>query len=202
PGRRRRGRWRSPPGRCCGRRTPTGPRPRPAPRPRPRRPPGLGARPPRWRRGPGPARPGRRRRQRCRPRGGETSRWVRRDGGPLPERGAPPQSHTAPRPEGGNIAPGRGRPGPARKGSVRTTEVAVDTSRAHVVDLTDAVDEFVHGQGEGLLSVCAPHATAGLALMETGSGSEEDLEELLERVLPREDRYRHRHGSRGHGGDH
>ena len=45
-------------------------------------------------------------------------------------------------------------------------------------------------------------ATAGVALMETGSGSEEDLEELLERVLPRDDRYRHRHGSVGHGGDH
>jgi secondary thiamine-phosphate synthase enzyme len=85
---------------------------------------------------------------------------------------------------------------------VRTTEVAVDTSRAHVVDLTDAVDEFVHGQGDGLLSVFAPHATAGLALMETGSGSEEDLEELLERLLPRDVRYRHRHGSRGHGADH
>ncbi|MGH2576899.1 MAG: YjbQ family protein, partial [Actinomycetota bacterium] len=45
-------------------------------------------------------------------------------------------------------------------------------------------------------------ATAGLALMETGSGSEADLEELLERILPRDDRYTHRHGARGHGGDH
>jgi secondary thiamine-phosphate synthase enzyme len=50
--------------------------------------------------------------------------------------------------------------------------------------------------------VFLPHATAGLALMETGAGSEADLEELLERLLPRDDRYRHRHGSRGHGGDH
>jgi secondary thiamine-phosphate synthase enzyme len=50
--------------------------------------------------------------------------------------------------------------------------------------------------------VFAPHATAGLALMETGSGSEEDLDELLERLLPRDDRYAHRHGTRGHGGDH
>jgi secondary thiamine-phosphate synthase enzyme len=50
--------------------------------------------------------------------------------------------------------------------------------------------------------VFLPHATAGLALMETGSASERDLEEVLERLLPREDRYAHRHGSVGHGGDH
>jgi secondary thiamine-phosphate synthase enzyme len=53
-----------------------------------------------------------------------------------------------------------------------------------------------------LLHVFVPHATVGVALMETGSGSESDLEELLERLLPRDDRYAHRHGSRGHGGDH
>ena len=47
-----------------------------------------------------------------------------------------------------------------------------------------------------------PHATAGLALIETGSGSERDLEEVIERLLPRDDRYAHRHGSVGHGGDH
>ncbi len=47
-----------------------------------------------------------------------------------------------------------------------------------------------------------PHATAGVALMETGSGSEADLEELLSRLLPRDDRYRHRHGAKGHGADH
>lgn len=56
--------------------------------------------------------------------------------------------------------------------------------------------------GDGLLHVFAPHATAGIALMETGSGSEHDLEELIERLLPRDDRYMHRHGSTGHGGDH
>jgi secondary thiamine-phosphate synthase enzyme len=50
--------------------------------------------------------------------------------------------------------------------------------------------------------VFVPHATAGLALMETGSGSEEDLEDALERLLPRDNRYRHAHGSRGHGADH
>jgi secondary thiamine-phosphate synthase enzyme len=53
-----------------------------------------------------------------------------------------------------------------------------------------------------LLHVFVPHATAGVALMETGSGSEMDLDALLERVLPRDDRYEHRHGSIGHGGDH
>lgn len=62
--------------------------------------------------------------------------------------------------------------------------------------------DFCRGRGDGLLNVFAPHATAGLALMETGSGSEADLEALLERLLPRDDRYRHRHGSPGHGADH
>jgi secondary thiamine-phosphate synthase enzyme len=52
------------------------------------------------------------------------------------------------------------------------------------------------------MHVFAPHATAGIALMETGSGSESDLDELLDRLLPRDDRYRHAHGSRGHGADH
>jgi secondary thiamine-phosphate synthase enzyme len=56
--------------------------------------------------------------------------------------------------------------------------------------------------GDGLVHVFLPHATAVLALMETGSGSEEDLEAALERLLPRDDRYSHRHGSVGHGGDH
>ena len=61
---------------------------------------------------------------------------------------------------------------------------------------------FCAGRGDGLLSVFAPHATAGVALMELGSGSEPDLDEALARLLPRDDRYRHRHGSRGHGADH
>lgn len=83
-----------------------------------------------------------------------------------------------------------------------TTELRLDTSGRRVTDLTDEVVGFCSGRGEGLLSVFAPHATAGLALMEVGSGSEADLEELLQRLLPRDDRYRHRHGSPGHGGDH
>lgn len=61
---------------------------------------------------------------------------------------------------------------------------------------------FCDGRGDGLCHVLAPHATAGLALMETGSGSEADLSQALDRLLPRDDRYRHRHGSTGHGADH
>ncbi len=52
------------------------------------------------------------------------------------------------------------------------------------------------------MHVFLPHATCGVALMETGSGSEADLADALERLLPRDDRYRHAHGSVGHGGDH
>jgi secondary thiamine-phosphate synthase enzyme len=85
---------------------------------------------------------------------------------------------------------------------MRSTELFVDTSTAQVVDLTDEIGSFVEGGGEGLLSVLAMHATAGLALMETGSGSEADLVATLERLLPRDERYRHRHGSTGHGADH
>ncbi|HEX9991838.1 MAG TPA: YjbQ family protein [Acidimicrobiales bacterium] len=85
---------------------------------------------------------------------------------------------------------------------VDLTELHVDTTGREVVDLTGDAEEFCRGRGDGLLSVFAPHATAGVAIMETGSGSDEDLPDLLDRLLPRDDRYRHRHGSPGHGGDH
>lgn len=86
---------------------------------------------------------------------------------------------------------------------MRTTEVELHTRGRRVVDVTEAVRAFAADAGvDGLLHAFLPHATAGLALMETGSGSEGDLEELLERLLPRDDRYVHRHGSVGHGGDH
>ena len=84
---------------------------------------------------------------------------------------------------------------------MRTTEFEVDTGGRLVTDITDEVERLTEG-ADGLLHVFLPHATAGLALMETGSGSEEDLEDVLERVWPRDDRYSHRHGSTGHGGDH
>ena len=85
---------------------------------------------------------------------------------------------------------------------METTELILDTSGRQVVDLTDRAAEFCRSFGDGLLNVFAPHATAGVALMELGSGSEADLGELLDRLLPRDDRYRHRHGSPGHGADH
>jgi secondary thiamine-phosphate synthase enzyme len=86
---------------------------------------------------------------------------------------------------------------------VDVEELTLDTSGRRVLDITQRVEAFAASVGgDGLLHVFAPHATAGLALMETASGSEEDLEDLLERLLPRDDRYSHRHGSAGHGGDH
>lgn len=69
-------------------------------------------------------------------------------------------------------------------------------------DITAAAADFCRGRGEGLLQVFVPHATAGVAIFETGSGSEEDLELILESVLPRGAAYLHRHGSPGHGRDH
>ncbi len=80
--------------------------------------------------------------------------------------------------------------------------IEVDTTTRQVFDLTAAVRAFCAGQGSGLCHVFAPHATAGLALIETGSGSEEDLVEALGRLLPRHGGYRHRHGAPGHGADH
>jgi len=78
----------------------------------------------------------------------------------------------------------------------------IDTSRRRIVDLTDAVRSFCAGRGDGLCNVFVPHATAGLAIIETGAGSDDDLIDTLERLLPRDDRYRHQHGSAGHGADH
>jgi secondary thiamine-phosphate synthase enzyme len=68
--------------------------------------------------------------------------------------------------------------------------------------VTGEVRAFCEGRGDGLCHLFAPHATAGLALMETGSGSEADLEAAIAAWLPRDDPYRHQHGSRGHGADH
>lgn len=86
---------------------------------------------------------------------------------------------------------------------MRATEFEVDTRGRLVTDITDRVQAFARdANADGLLHVFLPHATAGLALMETGSGSEEDLADAIEAILPSDDRYRHRHGSVGHGGDH
>lgn len=85
-----------------------------------------------------------------------------------------------------------------------TTTFTVRTGdRFAVADLTDQIAEWVRGRGDGLCHLLAPHATAGLGLMETGSGSEEDARTVLRGMLPADDEaYRHRHGSAGHGGDH
>ncbi len=75
-------------------------------------------------------------------------------------------------------------------------------SLARVHDLTAECAAFSRGEQDGLLSVFVPHATAGLAILETGAGSDEDLLRALDDLLPRADRWRHRHGSAGHGRDH
>jgi secondary thiamine-phosphate synthase enzyme len=83
-----------------------------------------------------------------------------------------------------------------------TELIQLTTGSRRVTDLTGHAHRFVQGRGDGLLHVFVPHATAGLALFELGSGSDEDLDEVLDRLLPRDDRYRHHHGSPGHGADH
>lgn len=85
---------------------------------------------------------------------------------------------------------------------VQTRDLSLTTGDRLVTDLTDEVRRFVAPLGDGLLTVFVPHATAGIAIMETGSGSEPDLADALERLLPTQDVYRHRHGSLGHGRDH
>ena len=78
----------------------------------------------------------------------------------------------------------------------------IDSSRRRIVDLTEKVREFCAAHEDGLCNVFVPHATAGVAIIETGAGSDDDLVETLENLLPRDDRYRHAHGSPGHGADH
>ena len=86
---------------------------------------------------------------------------------------------------------------------MKTVELSVRTGvDPGLFDLTPACASFVDGEGDGLLNVFVPHATAGVAVIETGSGSESDLEDAVDRLLPADDRYRHRHGSIGHGRDH
>jgi secondary thiamine-phosphate synthase enzyme len=82
----------------------------------------------------------------------------------------------------------------------KTLEVRTGTEL--VTDLTPMIAEFGTVVGDGLLSIFAPHATAGIALMELGSGSERDLAKIMDRIFPRDLDYRHRHGYEGHGADH
>jgi secondary thiamine-phosphate synthase enzyme len=86
---------------------------------------------------------------------------------------------------------------------METQEITVRTgSRAAVVDITEHAAAFVAEKGDGLLHVFVPHATAGVAILETGAGSDQDLLYALDELLPADDRWRHRHGSPGHGRDH
>lgn len=84
-----------------------------------------------------------------------------------------------------------------------SAQLLLDTSGTKVVDITDRVKGFARTIGQtGLVNIFAPHSTAGIALMETGSGSEADLGEVLERLFPSDDRYVHQHGAKGHGRSH
>ena len=86
---------------------------------------------------------------------------------------------------------------------MRSDIITVRTgNRPTVHDLTRACADFLSGETDGLLSVFVPHATAGLAIMETGAGSDDDLLVALDSILPRDSRWSHRHGSPGHGRDH
>jgi secondary thiamine-phosphate synthase enzyme len=86
---------------------------------------------------------------------------------------------------------------------MRSEVISVRTgSRPVVVDITSQAAGFVSGEGDGLLHVFVPHATAGIAIIETGAGSDDDLLTQLRELLPADGRWSHRHGSPGHGRDH
>lgn len=86
---------------------------------------------------------------------------------------------------------------------MRSEVITVTTGRRPTVrDITAEAQAFVAGEGDGLLHVYVPHATAGVAIIETGAGSEEDLLRALDDLLPMDQRWRHRHGTPGHGRDH
>ncbi len=86
---------------------------------------------------------------------------------------------------------------------MRSEVITVRTGSSPVVrDITAEAQQFVSGRGDGLLHVFVPHATAGLAIIETGAGSDDDLLTAIDELLPAQDKWRHRHGSKGHGRDH
>lgn len=87
---------------------------------------------------------------------------------------------------------------------MESVEIRFDTgTRKTTVDLTGEVESFCSGKGDGLLSVFAPHATAGIAIFETGAGSEADVLQAVDNLLPADaSKWRHEHGSPGHGRDH
>ncbi|MEN3306684.1 MAG: hypothetical protein V7603_2886 [Micromonosporaceae bacterium] len=86
---------------------------------------------------------------------------------------------------------------------MRSEVITVRTGGQPTVrDITEEATSFVSGLGDGLLHVFVPHATAGLAIIETGAGSDDDLLGALDALLPADGRWKHRHGSPGHGRDH
>lgn len=87
---------------------------------------------------------------------------------------------------------------------METHTFTLDTGRNRgAFDITSDIAAFVAGKGDGLVSVFVPHATAGIAIIEAGAGSDADLIDAIDDILPRrDDRYRHRHGAEGHGADH
>lgn len=86
---------------------------------------------------------------------------------------------------------------------MRSQVIEVATgSRERVQDITSECEAFVRPLGDGLLHVFVPHATAGVAIIELGAGSDDDLLAALGDLLPADDRWRHAHGSRGHGRSH
>jgi secondary thiamine-phosphate synthase enzyme len=88
---------------------------------------------------------------------------------------------------------------------MHTAELRIETGpREQVRDLTTECRTFLQQAGarNGLLHVWVPHATAGLAIIETGAGSDTDLLTALRKLLPADGRWRHQHGSPGHGRDH
>jgi secondary thiamine-phosphate synthase enzyme len=86
---------------------------------------------------------------------------------------------------------------------LETTTISVRTGSSDTVrDLTSDAESFVSDKGDGLLSVFVPHATAGVAILELGAGSDDDLLAALGDLLPADDRWRHSHGSPGHGRSH
>lgn len=94
--------------------------------------------------------------------------------------------------------------GPGITWSMETTELTLNTgNRVTTVDITSEVAEFCRGRGDGLVSIFLPHATAGVAMFETGAGTESDVLSAIDDLLPAEQgRWRHQHGSPGHGRDH
>jgi secondary thiamine-phosphate synthase enzyme len=86
---------------------------------------------------------------------------------------------------------------------VETTTISVRTGSSDTVhNLTSEAESFVSDKGDGLLSVFVPHATAGVAILELGAGSDDDLLAALGDLLPADNRWQHAHGSKGHGRSH